>query len=58
MLFEALPEAFTFDDFTDEGELQGLSAARSVEHLRKWQELGMVEIAAEMACKTGQEPYF
>lgn len=33
-LFEALPAAFTFDELTEEGERQGLSASRSVEHLR------------------------
>ena len=57
-LFEALPGVFTFDQLTTEGERQGLSAARSVEHLRTWEELQMVEIDGERACKTGQKPYF
>ncbi len=37
-LFEALPGVFTFDQLTAEGERQDLSAARSVEHLRTWEE--------------------
>lgn len=58
MLFEALPPVFTFNDLTTEGEHQGLSAARSVEHLRMWEDLQMVEIDGERICKTGYKPYF
>lgn len=58
VLFEALPQAFTFDQLTAEGERQGLSAARTVEHLRTWQDLGMVEIARQRVRKTGEKPYF
>ena len=58
MLFEALPQAFTFDELAGEGSRQGLSAARSVEHLRTWEALGMVETSGERICKTGEKPYF
>lgn len=58
MLFEALPATFTFDELEKEGERQGLSAGRTVEHLRTWDGLRMVEIEGERICKTGQKPYF
>jgi hypothetical protein len=57
-LFEALPDAFTFDELAEAADRLGIASAVAVEHLRTFQRFEMVSTAEDTFLKTGETPYF